>query len=187
MELSDWQAALDEHLHSLVTAVRALPDLSFLVVATRGDGLHGFSGAGIHSTMSAAAAGFAKAIARERSGITVKVVDFETSTKPTVVAGRLIEETRSDPAVVEVGWEGDQRFTLVLTDQALAENGNQPLAKGSVFLISGGSGGITSPIINDLALATQGHFYLLGRSIQPDAQDPDLAMARNNPEQLKSH
>ena len=185
MELSDWQAALDEHLHSLVAAVRALPVLSFLVVATRGDGLHGFSGAGIHSTMSAAAAGFAKAIARERSGITVKVVDFETSTKPTVAAGRLIEETRSDPAVVEVGWEGDQRFTLVLTDQALAEDGNQPLAKGSVFLISGGSGGITAPIINDLAQATQGHFYLLGRSSQPDAQDQDLAMARNNPEQLR--
>ena len=92
MDLAGWQETLESRFHNLVSALRSLPELSFLVVATRFDGLHGLSNAGAHSPISGAAAGFAKAIARERKGMTVKVVDFESNVRPAQLASRLVDE-----------------------------------------------------------------------------------------------
>ena len=56
--------------------------------------------------MSGSTRGLAKAIAREREGMLVKVVDFESVASHAQVANCLIEETMSDSSLVEVGREG---------------------------------------------------------------------------------
>ena len=185
MDETGWQNTLESKFYNLVAAIRQIPDLKFLVVATRMDGLQGLSANGADNPLAGAAAGFAKAIARERKDIFVKVVDFSSKEKPASLANKLVEETLLDPAVVEVGWEGDQRFTLVLQDADCALAPSNPLAQGSVFLVSGGTGGIIAPILIDLAQQTQGHFYLLARSKLPERENPELAMLTRDPEQLK--
>ncbi len=185
MDTQDWQNALQTQFYNLVKALKILPNLAFLVVGTQFDGLHGLSQTGALTAMGGAAAGFAKAIARERENLFVKVVDFEARQKASLVASRLLDETKFDPAVVEVAWEGDQRYTIVLNDQELNVQNGHSLPKGTVFVVSGGSGGITAPILLDLAQATHGHFFLLARTPLTAKNNPDLITYRENPQQLK--
>lgn len=185
MDYEKWHNTLESKFYNLVTAIRQLPEIKFLVVATRMDGLHGLSGNGADNPLSGAAAGFAKAIARERNNIFVKVVDFTNKEKPVNLAKKLVEETLFDPAVMEVGWEEDQRFTLVLQDTEIETDQTNPIPQGAVFLVSGGTGGITAPILEDLALNTRGNFYLLARTQLPGKDHPELALLANDPEQLK--
>ena len=185
MDVEDWQSMLEHKFYNLVAAIRQLPEIKFLVVATRMDGLHGLSANGANNPLSGAAAGFAKAIARERNNIFVKVVDFSNNEKPASLANKLVEETLFDPVVMEVGWEGDQRFTLVLKDSEIETDQTNPIPQGAVFLVSGGTGGITAPIIEDLSQHTQGHFYLLARTHLPEKNHPELELLVKDPEQLK--
>ena len=182
---ADWYNTLKSKFYNLVTAIRQLPEIKFLVVATRMDGLHSVSANGADNPLSGAAAGFAKAIARERNDIFVKVVDFSSKEKPANLANKLVEETLFDPAVTEVGWEEDQRFTLVLQDSEIKSEQTNQIPQGAVFLVSGGTGGITAPIVEDLAQHTQGHFYLLARTHLPEKDHPELELLAKDPEQLK--
>jgi malonyl CoA-acyl carrier protein transacylase len=185
MTSADWASGLESKLYALVEAMRSLTGLKFLLAATHFDGLHGLSAQGARNALGGASAGFVKALGREREDLLVKVVDFEEDEKANVLASRLVEETLFDPAVQEVAWEGNQRFTVVLSEEALSPDTPNPLSTGTVFLVSGGSGGITSPILVDLAKATQGHFYLLARSPLPAANDPRLKLLREDVEKLK--
>ena len=137
-------------------------------------GLHGYGKAGALSPMGGAVCGLTKALGLERSGCFVKVVDFEKDAADSEVSSRLIAETIHDPAVVEVGWENGLRYTLGLAEETAGEP-NYVLPEGSVFLVSGGSGGIVGPVITDLAQATKGTFFLLGRTVLPDPDDADIA------------
>ena len=181
-----WRSATRTRLFSLYALMRSLPDDVFLVCATRFGGLHGYTPQGASAPLGGAVSGFAKALARERPNTLIKVVDFEEDAPESLVASRLIEETLRDPAVVEVGWENEQRFTIILCEQpaAPAQPGLQ-LDKEPVFLVSGGTGGITAPIVTDLAQNTGGHFYLLGRSPLPSPDDPDLQHLKTDRNGLK--
>jgi len=190
MSLEEWNALLETRLFALEGVLRGLPEKAFLVCATRMGGLHGYGPKPAAAAMSGGTRGLAKAIAREREGMLVKVVDFESDASHAQVANCLIEETLRDPSLVEVGWEGDLRFGVALTGQALTaqppETGTKAkLPEGAVFIVSGGSGGIIAPVVQDLARATRGHFYLLGRSALPSPEDADLALLRNDREALK--
>ncbi len=186
MDQTMWQQHQEKRIYSLVNMIRLLPDLEFLVVGTRLDGLFGLSGKAVSAPLGGAAAGFAKAIARERKNIFVKVVDFETRAEAAKIAEHLYQETLLDAAVMEVAWEGEQRFTIVLKEDAISEEGAIVLQPGSIFVISGGSGGIIAPISLDLAQATQGQFYLLGRSNLPPADDTDILLAASDPGAVKT-
>ena len=185
MTEENWQKTLDEKFYNLVALLRVLPNLKFLVVATRMDGVHGLSISGANNPLSGAAAGFTKAITREREDLFVKVVDFSTTERPTSLATKLIDETLYDAAVVEVAWEGDQRFTLVLQEAEVNQAPGKSIPQGSVFLVSGGTGGITAPILEDLAQHTKGKFYLLARSHLPERDNPEFELLANDPDQLK--
>jgi len=76
MSAKDWQTNLEERLYSLYTIMKALPEETFLVCATRMGGLHGYSAQGASAPLGGAACGFAKAVAREREKAFVKIVDF---------------------------------------------------------------------------------------------------------------
>ena len=185
MSLLEWEQLVEARLFALETVLRNLPEATFLLCATRMGGLHGFGPRGSTSVLGGGTRGLAKAIARERERLMVKVIDFEKEASPAFIAGCLIEEVLRDPATLEVGWEGDLRFGVALSAQPLATPSKAELPDAAVFVISGGSGGITAPVVQDLALVTRGRFYLLGRSALPSAQEPDLALLRADREALK--
>jgi NAD(P)-dependent dehydrogenase (short-subunit alcohol dehydrogenase family)/acyl carrier protein len=186
MTAKDWQTGLEERLYSLYTIMKALPEETFLVCATRLGGLHGYSAEGASAPMGGAVSGFAKAVAREREKAFVKIVDFETGATPAVIATRLIAETLQDPGALEIGWENDLRYGIATMEQPLPAEKNFTLEQGSVFLISGGSGGIIRPIVEDLVRATRGTFYLLDRLPLPAAADPDITRLAHDREGLKN-
>ncbi len=115
----------------------------------------------------------------------MKVVDFETDATPAVIGTRLIDETLQDPAAVEVGWQNNMRYGIATCDQPLPAQAEFSLEKGSVFLVSGGSGGIIRPIVEDLVKTTQGTFYLLNRSALPDPNSSDLTRLTGDRDGLK--
>jgi len=186
MSASEWQSALETRLYSLFSIMKALPEETFLVCATRMGGLHGYSKEGACAPMGGAVSGFAKALAREREKAFVKVVDFESQASATVIAGRLIEETLRDAGALEIGWEKNLRYGIATVEEPLPEEKNFTLEKGNVFLISGGAGGIIRPIVEDLVNATQGTFYLLDRAPLPEANDPDVTRLSSDREGLKN-
>ncbi|KAF0107639.1 MAG: beta-ketoacyl synthase [Anaerolineaceae bacterium] len=186
MTAEDWQSGLDQRLYSLYAIMRALPEETFLVCATRLGGLHGYSAEGATSPMGGAVSGFAKAVARERLKAFVKVVDFESGATAASIGSRLIEETLRDPGAVEIGWENDLRYGIAAVEEPLPAESNFTLETGSIFLVSGGSGGIIRPIVEDLVRATRGTFYLLDRAPLPAPDDPDILRLAADREGLKN-
>ena len=185
MSAKDWQTNLEERLYSLYTIMKALPEETFLVCATRMGGLHGYSAQGASAPLGGAACGFAKAVAREREKAFVKIVDFETTVTPAIIATRLIDETLQDSGALEIGWENDLRYGIATLESTLPSEKNFTLEQGSTFLISGGSGGIIRPIVEDLVRATKGTFYLLDRVPLPAMDDPDISRLASDREGLK--
>ncbi len=191
LDSAAWHEALRGRVKSLYTAMRVLyekiaPPGTFLVTATRLGGQHGYDEAGAVAPLGGAVVGFAKTYKRERPESLVKAVDFETNRKAAEVAGRLLAETLHDPGAVEIGYTGDQRWTVGLEEQPAVDG--QPgmvLDKNSVFLITGAAGSIVSAITADLAAASGGTFYLLDLVPQPDPDNPDLKRFISDKENLK--
>ncbi len=183
-DASEWQSQMENRLLRLYHLLRMLEGEPFLICATRMGGLHGTGVSAAQNVSAGFISGFAKALSRERPNTLVKVVDFEAGANDSQIAARLVGETLSDASVVEVGWEGDQRFGIALFE----EEGNQPvqpLPEKPVIVISGGSGGIVAPILVDLAQTTRGVFYLLGRSSLMNPQDAILQRLKTDRDGLK--
>jgi len=185
MDYLAWQTELDHRLYTLEAILRAIPyqpnaaHQPFLVCATAMGGAFGYDVEGARSPLGGAVVGLAKAIARERQGWFVKVIDFSPNESSNFIAEKLIAETLQDNAVIEVGWKNNMRFGITLHEQPLPSSESTvslSLADQTpVVLVSGGSGGITVPILLDLAKTVQAHFFLLSRTpLQED--DPDLIL-----------
>jgi NAD(P)-dependent dehydrogenase (short-subunit alcohol dehydrogenase family)/uncharacterized ubiquitin-like protein YukD len=178
MTPESWQQSLETRAYDMYQVLRALPDDVFLVCATRCGGLFGYTPEGATAPLGGLVSGFAKAVAMERPQAFIKVVDFAPEVPDATVAACLLEETLFDPAVAEVGWVGEQRFTIANRPIPLGDESNLTLDSSSVFLVSGGSGGITGRVVLDLARQTQGRFYLVGIEPVPDPTDADLQKLR---------
>ncbi len=176
MDLPRWRDEQTKRAKLLHAVMRKLPENAFLVCATRMGGLHGYGEDGAINPLGGALVGWAKAYAQERRSTLVKAVDFEAEADERSVAGLLIDETLSDPAVVEVGYRHGRRFGVGLVERPVDETVlDLPLGPDSVWLITGGAGGISLPIVADLvATAGGGTFYLTGRTPTPDPNNPDL-------------
>jgi malonyl CoA-acyl carrier protein transacylase len=185
LTLEVWQALLDERLFVLTRLLQALPNQPFLVTATRCGGLMGYEPNGAQNPTGGLVSGFTKALARERTDVLIKTVDFAASASTADIANHLINETLWDPTVNEVGWRGDQRFSLTLVDEPLNEADRSDLPEQPVYLVSGGTAGIIAPILLDLAEHTQGAFFLLGRHPLPAPDDADLIRLQTDPIGLK--
>lgn len=191
MAIDQWRSELDLRVKRLYSTMRTLyehivaPD-TFLVVATRLGGAHGYDEAGAVAPMGGGVTGFAKAYARERTEALVKAVDFPPSRKTAALADALIAETLTDPGVVEVGIREGQRCSIGLSEQ-VAEDGKEgmPLTADSVIAVTGAAGSIVSAITADLAAASGATFYLLDLAPEPDADDADLARLSSDREGLK--
>ena len=168
----EWQIARSERLDALYHIARLLPESAFLIGATRMGGLHGLIN--IENPLGGSVTGFLKALRRERPRQLVKVVDFEMKSAPDFIAEELISETLHDPTSVEIGRENELRYGIALQEMELASADLKALKPGSVFVVSGGTGGITGSVVRDLAKATHGTFYLMGRTQLVEKSDPDL-------------
>lgn len=191
LDLEAWHEAVQIRVKSLYITMRALYENvqhwdNFLITATRLGGLHGYDEAGAVAPLGGSVVGFAKAYKRERPDCLVKAIDFQQNRKPDEVADRLVAETLRDPAAVEIGYTGDDRWTIGLEEQPAADG--QPglvLDKNSVLVITGAAGSIVSAITADLAAASGGTFYLLDLVREPDANNPDLKRFVTDREGLK--
>ncbi|MFZ0864746.1 MAG: SDR family NAD(P)-dependent oxidoreductase [Candidatus Sulfotelmatobacter sp.] len=188
---SAWHDAVGVRVKSLYVTMRALYEHiecpgTFLVSATRLGGHHGYDDAGAAYPLGGAVVGFVKTYKRERPESLVKAVDFEPNRKAEEIADLLVEETLHDPGAFEIGYTGDQRWTVGLEEQPAADG--QPgmvLDKNTVFLVTGAAGSIVSAITADLAAASGGTFYLLDLVPQPDPDNPDLKRFVSDKENLK--
>ena len=180
MSQAEWQTALANRTDVLFAILQAIPQKPFLVSATRLGGLSGYAQNDGRSFMGGATSGLTKAVAAERPEALVKVVDFNSEASDVFIASRLAAETLRDPATVEVGWNGDLRYSVTLTEKPRSTENDSRLEKGSVFLISGGTAGIIAPVVIDLATETQGSFYLLNRNPLPEPDDPILARLKTD-------
>ncbi|MBW7886013.1 MAG: SDR family NAD(P)-dependent oxidoreductase, partial [Caldilineaceae bacterium] len=197
LSLDEWRELNRLRVKNLYTAMRTLYTSvagsgRFLIAATRLGGLHGYGAEGAPAPLGGAVTGFTKAyrieqtMREEGKGITVKAVDFEISRKTAELAGQLIAEALSDPGVVEVGHYDGQRYTVTLEEQP-ARDGNpgMELNRDTVFVVTGAAGGITSAIVTDLAVASQGTFYLLDLVAAPARNDEKVRLFRTDKEALK--
>ena len=170
---ADWSKFLDQRLEALYHIGRALPEKAFFIGATRMGGLQGIS----HTVnpLGGGISGFLKALRRERPDSLVKTVDFAVKASPANISSSLVAETLSDPDTGEIGHQGDLRFGVVLQPGREMETASGVSLEGSIFVVSGGAGGITAAVVRDLAANTRGRFYLLGRTRLTSRDDPDLA------------
>ncbi len=175
MDTETWQKETDRRASGLFEVIRAAGGEPFLVCATRMGGLFGYEPGGALAPLGGLVSGFTKALALERPDSLVKVVDFEPNAAPEEAAKRLVAETLGDPSVVEVGWKDGLRFAITVEEEPAGEPGVE-LAADNVYVISGGSGGITAPVVLDLAKHAGGTFYLLSRTPLPPADEPDLKL-----------
>jgi acyl transferase domain-containing protein/NAD(P)-dependent dehydrogenase (short-subunit alcohol dehydrogenase family)/acyl carrier protein len=191
LDVPAWHEALQTRVKSLYTTMHTLCEHvstqgTFLISATRLGGQHGYDEAGAFAPLGGAVVGFLKAYERERMESLVKAIDFEAKRDPAEIAQLLIDETLRDPGAVEIGYTGEQRWTIGLQEQPAVDG--QPgmaLKEKSVFLITGAAGSIVSAITADLATASGGTFYLLDLVSEPDPNNPDLKRFVSAKEELK--
>jgi acyl transferase domain-containing protein/NAD(P)-dependent dehydrogenase (short-subunit alcohol dehydrogenase family)/acyl carrier protein len=191
MELSVWHQALQVRVKALYTTMRLLYEQiaapgTFLVAATRLGGQHGYDEAGAVAPLGGAVTGFTKTYKRERLDALVKAIDFEVDRNIAELSEILVEETLRDPGAIEIGYKGEERWTVGLQEQPAADGQpGLPLNKDAVFLITGAAGSIVSAITADLAAASGGTFYLLDLVAEPEANNPDLQRFKSDKENLK--
>jgi len=184
MDDGAWDVEIDKRVVPLYHLLRTIGPDAFLLCGTRMGGLHGYGADGASAPLGGAVSGFAKAMGMERPNLFVKVVDFAQDETPARIAALLVQETLVDDAVVEVGWLGEQRFGIALLERDVYPEPFD-LGQNPVFLVSGGTAGVTASVVSDLANRTQGTFYLLGRSPLPDPNDADVQLVRADRNQLK--
>ncbi len=192
LDLAAWRELNRVRVKNLAILMRSLYESfkaagSFLVSATRLGGLHGYNDEGATAPLGGGVVGFTKAFKRERAEPQVKVVDFALSDQAEAIAALLIAETLSDTGVIEVGYYGENRYTISMEEQPAADG--QPglkLGKDTVFVITGAAGGITSAIVADLAAASGGIFYLLDLARLPSADEPQIRLFRTDKDALKA-
>jgi len=191
MDLAAWREANRVRVKNLYATMRALfqavsGPANFLVAGVRLGGLHGYGPEGALAPLGGGVVGFSKAFKREREQALVKAVDFDASRKTAEPAEALIAETLFDPGVIEVGYRDGVRYSPTL--QVLpARDGSAGLTLGkeTVFVVTGAAGGITSAITTDLAVASEGIFYLLDVVPPPQRDDEDIRLFRSDKEALK--
>ena len=155
--------------------------------ATNTGGLHSFYQETKHST-GGGVSGFCKALAQERPDALVKVVTFNHEEEPHWIASQLVAETLRDAGVIEVGTEDGQRFGITITEDSWEAQADNSIPEESVFLVTGGTGGIVPSVIQTLYSKTKGKFYLIGWTPLPSKDDVALdILKRDGAEGLKQH
>jgi len=140
-------------------------DRSTLTAVTGLGGDFGIGGA-IGSAVGGAYAGLCKNLAREYPEVQIRVADFATTSPAAEIAARVLGEIES-AGPVEVGWQEGKRTTVVAVaarPRAVAPLAG--LARGSVWLVTGGARGVTAACARELG-ARHGLTLVLVGSTRP--------------------
>ncbi|NCY03062.1 MAG: KR domain-containing protein, partial [Planctomycetia bacterium] len=128
----------------------------------------GLSGA-IGSVEGGAVAGLFKNLAREVEGLHVRVVDAAATLPPATLAEAVISEMRSGPGPVEIGVTGDRRLSVVPREACPTRAGSlAALAKGSVWIATGGARGVTAACCRALGSRYPVRLVLVGSTVPAD-------------------
>ncbi len=131
----------------------------------------------------------AKTLAREIDGLAVHAVDLDPNADPAAHAACVLAELSDRDGPVEVGYDGPQRTTRIVTADHLDPTGSPadigariPLDRDSVVMLTGGARGITARAAIALARRHRCRIELVGRTPLPtDPEDPSLASAPDRP------
>ena len=124
-------------------------DRSTLTAVTGLGGDFGIGGA-IGSAVGGAYAGLCKNLAREYPEVQIRVADFATTSPAAEIAARVLGEIES-AGPVEVGWQEGKRTTVVaVAARPRAAAPLAGLARGSVWLVTGGARGVTAACAREL-------------------------------------
>ena len=167
-----WVQQRAQSLNPLFELAKVLPESAFLIGATAMGGLLGLLNS--ENPLGGLISGFIKALQHERPGQLIKVIDFPSAGKGANIADALIKETLHDPVTTEIGYDDGSRYAVSLREIQPEGVTQATLPRNSVFVVSGATGGITGSVLLDLARATQGSFFLLGRTPLPSQDDQDL-------------
>ena len=122
---------------------------STLTAVTGLGGDFGIGGA-IASAVGGAYAGLCKNLAREYPEVQIRVADFATTSPAAEIAARVVGEIES-AGPVEVGWQEGKRTTVVaVAARPRAAAPLAGLARGSVWLVTGGARGVTAACAREL-------------------------------------
>jgi NAD(P)-dependent dehydrogenase (short-subunit alcohol dehydrogenase family) len=133
--------------------------------------------------------GMAKCIAIELYGsVYVKAIDFEPAIATDTMISYLDDELHCHDPLNEVGRTADgtrHRLNTILTKSVVTEN-RCTLTENDVLLVSGGSRGVTSACIYELAKRINCTFVLLGRAEILDENNDDEETAQiTTPKDMK--
>lgn len=143
---------------------------------TFGSGGNGSDLDGPISTLQAGIVGLMKSARKELPAVNCKVVDFEKALwvdgnkAHSSIASKLLAELVAHEPIVEIGYQGSNRFGLDVEVQQV--NSSKPVSSNlnskSVILITGGARGITAEIAEELAKRYQPKIIIVGRSERPE-------------------
>jgi len=132
--------------------------------------------------------GLLKSVAKERSGLSVRIVDLNPADDPGCLAACLRAELSIDDGPIEVGYTKGTRIAPTVV-AAPHEQHRSPscltLHAGSLVLLVGGARGITSQVAIALARRFQCRLELVGRSADFVPDEAGLALASLDLVQLR--
>ncbi|MEK6675815.1 MAG: SDR family NAD(P)-dependent oxidoreductase [Planctomycetota bacterium] len=128
--------------------------------------------------------GLLKTAAREYPHVHFRAVDVDECPNPDV----LLSECGAE-GPVEVGYRGGRRWVVDVCHEELPDEaevlGDSGLNEKSVVLVTGGARGITAQIAHEIALRTQAHFVLVGRTTPLDQAEEDQPVGSGDPTELR--
>jgi acyl transferase domain-containing protein/NAD(P)H-dependent flavin oxidoreductase YrpB (nitropropane dioxygenase family)/NAD(P)-dependent dehydrogenase (short-subunit alcohol dehydrogenase family) len=135
-----------------------------------------------------AIAGTVKTLVREWPVVVARVVDFDRSDGPAVIAGRLFDELVANDDRPEVGYYRGQRIALgtVPAELDASDRAGIELAEGEPILVTGGARGITAEIAYDFARRWRPRLLVIGSSGGPDSPARPELDALGDPADLKA-
>lgn len=135
-----------------------------------------------------AIAGLIKTLALEWPDVRAKVLDLNLEESTSVLAEHITAELQQGDDLVELGYSGTRRITLVPVPAAVesAVSSESILNDSSVVLITGGARGITALAAKRLAEKYKPTLILVGRSPLPAEQEAPETAGLSSPKELKA-
>jgi NAD(P)-dependent dehydrogenase (short-subunit alcohol dehydrogenase family)/acyl carrier protein len=166
----------------------AMERISRVVAATGMGGDFGRHRNGARPDNLGGVAGFLKSVAKERRGLSVRVIDLDLSESPDLLAAHIRAELSMDAGPVEVGYLRGSRVTSAVVAVPHVRSGSGPricLDASSVILLIGGARGITARVAVALARRYRCRLELIGRSPEPDVSEFEVVGASRDPQALR--
>ena len=124
------------------------------------------------SPAKALALGPCRVIPEEYPNVTCRCVDIPAGGDPASLASLLIHEITEEPASTAIAYRDGVRWTQSFEPFPIQEAPEHTvlLQKNSVYLVSGGLGGIGLTLVSHLAKTVQSRLVLVGRSAADDSK-----------------